>query len=208
MTAGAVPLGVRSATVQASRFANRTVPPVNEIDDEESALAREFMAGGERALAAVYARWSPLVYSLALRSLGNVADAEDVTQKVFVGAWAGRSSFDGSRSLPGWLVGITKNKIADAHAARAKIRSIHARLASTPETQPDEIDLADRLLLVDVLGKLEPDAQRVMRLAFYEGLTHMQISDTLGLPLGTVKSHIRRSLDRLRSRLEVTSDAR
>jgi RNA polymerase sigma-70 factor (ECF subfamily) len=194
--------------IDAPRAAKRTAEPVNPIDDEAATLAREFVSGGDRALAAVYERWSPLVYSLALRSLGNAADAEDVTQKVFVGAWVGRSGYDSSRSLPGWLVGITRNKIADVHAARAKIRNIHDRLATAPDVRGDEVDLADRLLVVDILEKLEPDAQRVMRLAFYDGLTHMQISDTLGLPLGTVKSHIRRSLERMRSQLEVTSEPR
>jgi RNA polymerase sigma-70 factor (ECF subfamily) len=206
MTAGAVPVGVRPIGIDAPRAAKRTAEPVNPIDDD--ALARDFTSGGDRALAAAYERWSPLVYSLALRSLGNAADAEDVTQKVFVGAWAGRSGYDSSRSLAGWLVGITRNKIADVHAARERIRNIHERLASAPDVQAEELDLADRLLIVDILEKLEPDARRVMRLAFYEGLTHMQISDTLGLPLGTVKSHIRRSLDRMRSQLEVTSEPR
>ncbi len=188
--------------------------PVDVFDSphEEKSLEAAFSAGDEHALAEVYAQWSSLVYSLAMRSLGNVSDAEDVTQRVFVSAWTGRANFDSRRSrLPAWLVGITKNKIADAHAARNRMRDAHAQLAAT--TVPDslvveEVDIADQLLIADEIARLEPDAQRVVRLAFYDDLTHTQIAERLGLPLGTVKSHIRRSLDRMRGRLEGIHAAR
>jgi RNA polymerase sigma factor (sigma-70 family) len=181
-------------------------------DSDEQELELAFAAGDERALAAVYARWSSLVYTLAVRSLGDIGDAEDVTQKTFVAAWTGRGSYNPAKArMSAWLVGIAKNKIADTHEARAKVRRLHEQLTS--RGRPEDfvsppVDLADSLLIADEIARLEPDAQKVMRLAFFDDLTHAEIAARLGLPLGTVKSHIRRSLQRMRTRLEVTDVAR
>ncbi len=190
----------------------RTGSPVADSADDDAgdaALAAAFAGGDERALAQAYDRWSSLVYTLAVRSLGDSADAEDVTQKTFVAAWTGRTGFDPGRArLAGWIVGIAKHKIADTHAARARTRDLERLAASEAPGEPAETDLTDRLLLADELARLEPEAQRIMRLAFYDDLTHAQIAERLGVPLGTVKSHIRRSLLRMKDRLEVTYAAR
>ncbi|GAB3604868.1 sigma-70 family RNA polymerase sigma factor [Conyzicola nivalis] len=178
---------------------------------DESTLTAGFVAGDERALEGAYSRWSPLVYTIALRSLADVADAEDVTQKTFVSAWQGRHTFRADRArLPAWLVGIAKNTIADTHEARARRRRLEAELVASITVQGEEtheVDIADRIAIADEISLLEPDAQRVIRLAFFDDLTHSEIADRLGLPLGTVKSHIRRSLHRMRTRLEVTHAA-
>jgi len=179
--------------------------------DEEAALAASFTAGDDRALEAVYRRWSSLVYTLAIRSLGDIGDAEDVTQKVFVAAWTSRGKFDPSLAkISTWLVAITKNKIADTHEARARVRRLQQELAAA--SQPSDfvqepVDLADTLLVADEISHLEPEAQRIMHLAFFDDLTHNEIADRTGMPLGTVKSHIRRSLQRMRTRLEVNHAA-
>jgi RNA polymerase sigma factor (sigma-70 family) len=178
--------------------------------DDEAAIAEGFVAGSERALDGAYRRWSPLVYTIALRSLGDVTDAEDVTQKTFVAAWQGRGTFDPDRSrLPAWLVGIAKNTIADTHAARARVRRLNDQLAARLPAQEladdSEIDIADKLAIAEEIASLEPEAQRIIRLAFFDDLTHSQIAERLGMPLGTVKSHIRRSLSRLRTRLEASN---
>ncbi len=186
-------------------------PVADSADDDraDAALAAAFAGGDQRALTEASDRWSSLVYTLAVRSLGDTADAEDVTQKTLVAAWTGRSRFDPDRArLAAWVVGIAKHKIADAHAARARARELEQPAASVASEEPTETDLTDRLLLADELARLEPEAQRVMRLPFYDDLTHTQIAERLGLPLGTVKSHIRRSLLRMKERLEVTYAAR
>ena len=178
-------------------------------DDDLDPLVQGFVSGDEAALAQIYRRYSALIYSVAIRSLGEVTEAEDVTQKVFVAAWTGRGSYQRERaSLPSWLLGITRNKIADAHSGRARERRVaDAAAANTDPPAAEPIDVAERLIVADELSRLDEIPRQVLKLAFYEDLTHAQIAERMHLPPGTVKSHIRRSLLKLRSRLEVRADA-
>jgi RNA polymerase sigma factor (sigma-70 family) len=177
---------------------------VDVLSDDD--LAAAFAKGDPDALRLLYQRFGGLVYSLARRSLVAAADAEDVTQQVFVSAWRGRDTFDAERgSLAGWLVAITRNRIADAMRGRQRDDRVLATMVAGAPTEDPAVpsdQVVDRVVLADELSRL-PAAQRlVMTLAFYSDLTHEQIAEALQIPLGTVKSHIRRGLQRLRSRLE------
>ncbi|MET0694581.1 MAG: sigma-70 family RNA polymerase sigma factor [Propionibacteriaceae bacterium] len=179
-------------------------------DDDLDGVVEAFVAGDESALSRIYTRWSPLIYSVALRSLGDVTEAEDVTQKVFVAAWTSRHNYRPDRaSLPAWLMGIARYKIFDAHNGRTKESRIRTELAASPQVRltTEPLDVAERLILSDEIDRLDEVPRTVLRMAFYEDLTHAQIAERMKLPPGTVKSHIRRSLIKLRTRLEVRSDA-
>jgi RNA polymerase sigma-70 factor (ECF subfamily) len=174
-------------------------------------VAAVFQKGRPEALALVYERYGALVHTIALRSLGDAADAEDVAQQVFVSAWRSRDTFDPGRGgLAAWLAAITRNKITDVFRSRQReagtLQAVGQEAASAQAASVDQV--IDRMVLSDELARLGEPQRLIMTLAFYSDLTHDQIAHTLQLPVGTVKSHIRRSLLRLRTRLEADGVAR
>ena len=198
---------VAAVTTEAVPFPRGSAEP----DDDE--VARRFALGDEQALAWAYERWASQIHGMAVRAFGPGPDAEDVTQQVFVSAWTGRGGFRReSGPLPAWLVGICRHKIADVWAKRDRQRRVteaatveaQAAPAATPTF---DTAVADRVLLLDELERLGQPQRGIIELAFYEDLTHVQIAERTGIPLGTVKSHIRRTLERLRTRLEVDGAA-
>ncbi|MCX4631368.1 sigma-70 family RNA polymerase sigma factor [Streptomyces sp. NBC_01443] len=180
-------------------------------------FAADFAAGDERCMEAVYRRWRPLVHSLAHRRLADEREAEDVTQQVFLAAWHGRRRYrPGPGGFGAWITGITRHKVADALEARTRrARAIAAaarvapgaagRSGSLPRQESEQV--LDRLLVLGELARLPSEQQRVLRLAFYADLTQTQIADRTGLPLGTVKSHMRRALHQLRRSLPAAARA-
>ncbi|WP_030765430.1 sigma-70 family RNA polymerase sigma factor [Streptomyces sp. NRRL F-2664] len=191
-----------SSTVQPSPAAGDLL-----LDHE---VAEGFVRGDEQCLTAAYRRWGGLVQSLASRTLGDPREAEDISQQVFLAAWRGRAGYRPERgAFPGWLVGITRRKIADALADRTRRLALvtAAGAALPPPDEPAEGPEAvlDRLLVAGELAMLPRPQREVLAMAFYGDLTQSQIAERTGMPLGTVKSHTRRGLHRMRHRFSAVA---
>lgn len=175
--------------------------------EEDERVTALFISGDDTGLRAVYDRHGPLVYRIALAMLRSVPDAEDVTQATFVSAWRGRATFDRrSGSLAGWLVGIVRRRAIDQLRVIGREQRTVAAVAVAPspgESSAGADGVVERMLMADELSRLPEAQRRVLELAFYDGLTHVQIAAATGSPVGTVKSHLRRGLTRLRRRWEV-----
>ncbi len=181
----------------------------HEVDTE---LAAAFRRGDENALRLLYDRHGGLVYRIALGIVGSSQDAEEISQATFVSAWQGRQTFDASAgTLAGWLIGIVRRRAIDRLRAIQRERTgEHAARTVQLSRREDDGSLAersdevvDRLVIADELDRLPDPQRRVLELAFFDDLTHTQIAAMTGIPLGTVKSHLRRGLQQLRKRWEV-----
>lgn len=159
--------------------------------------------GGDDAavLRAAFDTWGGAVYAYGRRMLPSTQDAEDLVQQVFVAAWRQRQRYDPQRtSLLTWLLSIARNKAIDRLRRLERERGLPVdQLAATED---EAAKTADRLLVNEALSWLRPEQRHVLELAFHDDLTHQQIADKLGMPLGTVKSHSRRGLQRLRRFLD------
>jgi RNA polymerase sigma factor (sigma-70 family) len=177
-----------------------------QAEQAERGLAERFCGGDPAALRTVYERHARIVFGVALRALSTHHDAEDITQQVFVQAWRGRSTFDLERGVFGsWLTGITRRQVAERFAARARDHDIADRADRAGRVMDGRLpgtddQVVESVVVADELARLPTAQRRVMTLAFFDDLTHQQIAARTGLPLGTVKSHLRRGLERLRRR--------
>jgi RNA polymerase sigma-70 factor, ECF subfamily len=176
----------------------------------EAELSMGFARGDEACLQEVFRRLAPLIYTIAYRALDSSTDGEEITQEVFVSAWRARDNYQAEKgSLSGWLIGITRHRIADRQRARGRdLRLVQAVTDTTDvHVQPETFStLIDRIVLTEEIGRLPHPRGTILQLAFWEGRSYPQIAEQLDLPLGTVKSHARRALRHLRTQLaEVTS---
>ena len=175
----------------------------------DAAVLRRMAAGDSGALAELYDRHARGVYSLALRVLQDVHEAEDVVQDVFSQAWRQATRYDAARAAVGaWLLNLTRSRAIDRLRARrarpeAPVDTEVIAAVAGPGMAADEHVISDERarLVRQALDDL-PRLQRVaVELAFYEGLTHVEIAEQLEQPLGTVKTRIRLGLLRLRDAL-------
>lgn len=194
------------------RYGGAVVTGLRELDEEHDdyvlSVASRLVGGDEGALEEIYDRWSSLVHTFALRALRDPHDAEDVTQQVFVASWRSRHTLTPSRSaLPSWLIGIARHKIADMRAARSRDAARVAAVSAGPDAlvttlESADREIANRLVVRQAVQELPEPRRTIVFLAFWEECSHAEIAATTGLPLGTVKSHVRRGLIQIHTQLE------
>lgn len=169
----------------------------------------------ELAIGELYDRYSRLVYSMALNSVGEPAMAEEITQDVYLRVWKNAGSYRSERGkVATWMVSITRNRAID-EIRRGRVR---------PESHQvpweyDEYDHWDRSINIEesietterrqlvrtVIAQLPEEQRQALALAYFQGYTHSEIAEILGEPLGTVKTRIRLAMMKLKQQLEPDS---
>jgi len=153
-------------------------------------------SGDGSAMAVLYDRYSPVVYAVALRVLSDGSAAEDILQDVFIQLWRNPQAFNASRgSLAAWLVVIARNRAIDQlRKRRPEVEAAEIVISVAPELE----STAERKLAIEkvraVLAGMSAEQRAALEMAFFEGLTHVEIAGKTGQPLGTVKTRIRSGL--------------
>lgn len=179
------------------------------IDDPLPVAGAELMhrlsSGDRDALEQAYRSFGSLVHTIAVRTLRQHQDAEDVTQQVFVELWQRREALDPrAGSLPGWLVTVTRRRCVDAQRARARRARLDeaSSLEWVGQHSPDPASVVEQMVALTLLESLGEPRASIVRMAVLEERRHHEIAADLNLPLGTVKSHVRRGLLQLRRHVE------
>lgn len=190
----------------ATRYRERVAVRDPSDDDADAALAADWVAGTDDAVRAAWERYGTLVHTFCVRALADRDAAADCVQETFVSAWRSRDRFDPTRgSLPGWLLGIARHRVHDSYRVQARTPQPRERApdhAGPPPAPNGSNELVERLLVADALATLGARPRQVLELAFYGGLSQTEVAEQMKVPLGTVKSDMRRALTRLRHVLE------
>ena len=167
------------------------------------ALITAIRAGDQGAMGSLYDRYSSIVYAVALRVLQDAGAAEDVLQDIFMQLWRNPGAFDASRgNMAAWLAVIARNRAIDSVRRRRPENDLENVVVSV---EPDMVSETDRGRVMDkVRGALQSMSlpqRSALEMAYFEGLTHSEIAEKTGEPLGTIKTRIRAGLLSLRKAL-------
>jgi RNA polymerase sigma-70 factor, ECF subfamily len=175
--------------------------PGADAADDTRLIAR-IRAGEQSAMSELYDRYSSVVYGVALRVLQDAAAAEDVLQDIFLQLWRKPEAFDSSRgSMVAWLAVIARHRAIDRLRQRRPETDIEDVVIAGDTDLRDE---TERSLVIEkvraAMGEMNEDQRKALELAYFQGLTHREIAEKTGEPLGTIKTRIRSGLQLLRER--------
>ena len=196
---------------------NREVASVERTSRLAALLARVAL-GDQRAFEEVYRLTGPHLYGVALRIVRDRAAAEEILQEAYVNVWHHAGSYDSTKSQPAtWLTSVVRNRCLD-HLRRREIDTIalagddDAPPLDFPADGPTPMEMllagADARSVRDCVDALDPGPKQAIALAFFQGLSHGELAAHLREPLGTVKSWVRRGLEKLRRCLDAAGVGR
>ena len=181
----------------------------SSIEREQLVAAlRGVAAGSQPALAEVYQKTSAKLFGICIRILGERSEAEDALQDIYINVWRKAGSFDPAKASPiTWLATLARNRSIDRKRSQGSRPAAPVEeAAEIPDTAPSALDQLETAeeggRIASCLGELEDRQNRAIRAAFYEGLSYPDLAQSWSVPLGTVKSWIRRGLLRLKDCLE------
>lgn len=203
----------RSSTAEALR-GDFTDGVKSEPTSDGSELLAAVRLGDRTAFRALYDRFGSELLALCERILRQRADAEDAVAEVFWEVWKRRDRYDVTRGpARPYLMTLARSRAIDrlrSHSARPEVRADSgwrvneqdSLAGRSPEPDESASQGETRVRIVAAIAELDVRQREAMELAYYEGLSHQQIAERLGAPLGTVKTHIRRGLKKLRYALQ------
>jgi RNA polymerase sigma-70 factor, ECF subfamily len=181
---------------------------IPDAPSELDLLLRRIAERDREALRTLYMKFGTAVFSLARRILSDSGEAEDVLQEVFVQVWREAASFDRRRgTVPSWLMSIARNRSIDRLRSRRRGASVRQQKEQTDVSEPppgvddDVAALTDAVHVRRALGDLPEVQRQALLLAYFGGNSHSEIAESLGIPIGTVKSRISAGLLALRAAL-------
>jgi len=180
-------------------------------EESQAELLRRIASQDREALAQFYDETVGVLFSTAIRILGDALEAEEAVQDAFVQIWSKATSFDLALGAPlYWALGITRNRCIDRLRARKRRSQLLSELADEgaanpllPVTQSGSFLSKDESAAVrSAVEGLPREQQQVIQMAFFVGMTHQEIAEALKEPLGTIKARIRRGMLKLRESLQ------
>lgn len=187
---------------------SRTFPRMT-LSEKPTLLLDRVADGDQDAMRALIKRYSGLVWSLVRRKISSQNDAEDLVQEIFADIWKSAHRYDaGVGSEDTFVAMITRRRIIDQirrigrSPTQVSLEAPNAQRACSAETDLEQLDVSSNAgRVMRVLRSLRPERRQTIELAIVHGLSHSQIAESTGMPLGTVKAHLRRGLDEVRTLL-------